>query len=164
MTRSEKREQAFIIVFGMIFNPEVTACDAAEAALASGFIEGEKPAGPAPSADDGSGEPAEPSLRTDPFVMSLVNAVAEHTDDIDQRISACLRGWKIDRISRVSLAALRLSTAELLYMTDIPVSVSINEAVELTKKYASSDDDLLQTVCCVQSRRRPAGNELFRGH
>ena len=48
--------------------------------------------------------------------------------------------WKLDRIVKVSLAILRMSISEMLYLEDIPVSVSINEAVELAKKYATEDD------------------------
>lgn len=60
---------------------------------------------------------------------------------IDERISANLKeGWKITRISKVSLALLRLAIYEMLYEKDIPVSVSINEAVELSKKYTTEDD------------------------
>ena len=49
-------------------------------------------------------------------------------------------GWKINRISKVSLALLRLAVYEMLYRDDVPVSVSINEAVELSKKYTVKDD------------------------
>ena len=64
-----------------------------------------------------------------------------NTVTIDERISANLKeGWKITRISKVSLALLRLAIYEMLYEKDIPVSVSINEAVELSKKYTTEDD------------------------
>ena len=46
----------------------------------------------------------------------------------------------MNRISRVSLVLLRLALCEMLYETDVPVSVSINEAVELAKQYAPEDD------------------------
>lgn len=60
---------------------------------------------------------------------------------IDEKISANLKeGWKIARISKVSLALLRLAVYEMLFEEDIPVSVSINEAVELAKKYTAEDD------------------------
>ena len=50
------------------------------------------------------------------------------------------QGWKISRISKISLALLRVAIYEMLYQDDIPVSVSINEAVELAKKYTGVDD------------------------
>lgn len=64
-----------------------------------------------------------------------------NTEVIDEKISENLKeGWKISRISKVSLALLRLAIYEMLYEEEIPVSVSINEAVELSKKYTSEDD------------------------
>lgn len=64
-----------------------------------------------------------------------------NTEVIDEKISENLKeGWKISRISKVSLALLRLAIYEMLYEEEIPVSVSINEAVELSKKYTTEDD------------------------
>lgn len=64
-----------------------------------------------------------------------------NTEVIDEKISENLKeGWKISRISKVSLALLRLAIYEMLYEEEIPVSVSINEAVELSKKYTAEDD------------------------
>ena len=48
--------------------------------------------------------------------------------------------WSKERISRVALAIMRLAVYEMLYVDDIPVSVSINEAVELAKKYGGDED------------------------
>jgi len=73
--------------------------------------------------------------------IKRAKGVNENIDAIDEKISANLRqGWKISRISKVSLAILRLALYEMLYDESIPVSVSINEAVELTKKYSVEDD------------------------
>lgn len=73
--------------------------------------------------------------------IERAKGVQENIDEIDEKISANLRqGWKISRISKVSLAILRLALYEMLYDDSIPVSVSINEAVELTKKYSVEDD------------------------
>lgn len=73
--------------------------------------------------------------------IACAKGVREHQETIDSRISANLKtGWKISRISRISLAILRLAVYEMLYLDDIPVSVSINEAVELSKKYTVQDD------------------------
>ena len=65
----------------------------------------------------------------------------EHEEEIDAKISENLKkGWKISRISKVSLALLRLAVYEILYRDDVPTSVSINEAVELSKKYTVKED------------------------
>ncbi len=63
----------------------------------------------------------------------------ENLNAIDEKISGALQGWTINRISKINLAILRLAVCEIVYFSDIPYQVSINEAVELTKKY--SDDD-----------------------
>ena len=60
--------------------------------------------------------------------------------EIDEAISEHLHKWRKERLSRVALSIIRLSVYEILYGEDIPVSVSINEAVELAKKYGGDDD------------------------
>ncbi|MCR4649726.1 MAG: transcription antitermination factor NusB [Lachnospiraceae bacterium] len=61
--------------------------------------------------------------------------VIDKLDEIDDRISKVSKGWSIDRIGKVELAAIRLGIYEALYDDTVPVSVAINEAVELTKKF-----------------------------
>ena len=63
----------------------------------------------------------------------------EHIDDIDASIRSHLNRWTIDRISKVNLSILRLAVAEMKYMDDITPGVSVNEAVELTKKYSDEE-------------------------
>ena len=70
------------------------------------------------------------------YIDMVVSGVKEHAQEIDAEISACLRGWTLQRLSRVDLAILRLSVYEMQY-AQLPVAVSINEAVELTRKYSS---------------------------
>nr|MBQ4319663.1 transcription antitermination factor NusB [Clostridia bacterium] len=77
-------------------------------------------------------------LKTDEYVIRTYKGVTEHMTGLDELIDSCSVGWKHDRISRVTMAILRLCTYEMLYIDDIPYNVSINEAVELAKKY---DDD-----------------------
>ena len=77
-----------------------------------------------------------PSENDRQYIDMVVSGVKEHAADIDAEISACLRGWTIARLSRVDLSILRLSVFEMKY-ADMPVAVSINEAVELTRKYSS---------------------------
>ena len=78
-------------------------------------------------------------VENDAFARETACGTVEHLDEIDTLISAHLKGWTIKRLSRVALSVLRLSTYEILY-TDVPDSVSINEAVELAKKYGGDDD------------------------
>ena len=74
------------------------------------------------------------------FAESEVFGVEEHLEQIDTVISENIRGWNIKRISKVTLALLRLAVYEILFDPTIPVGVSANEAVELAKKYGGKDD------------------------
>ncbi|MBQ7595277.1 MAG: transcription antitermination factor NusB [Clostridia bacterium] len=116
MNRSQAREQAFLLLFEKSFSPETEIEDIIENAVEQRFLE------------------------RDDYVLSIVPETWDKLAEIDSEIEENLRGWKMNRISRVSLAALRLAVCEMLYEDDIPISVSINEAVELCKKYAEAQD------------------------
>ncbi|WP_144486502.1 transcription antitermination factor NusB [Bacillus pumilus] len=72
---------------------------------------------------------------SDPFFEELVFGVLEQKDKLDNMISQHLVNWKLDRIANVDRAILRLSVYEMVYQEDIPVSVSMNEAIELAKLF-----------------------------
>ena len=65
--------------------------------------------------------------------------IIDKLDDIDKKISEVSKGWTIDRIGKVELAILRLAVYEIVYDDNIPTSVAINEAVELSKKFGPQD-------------------------
>ncbi|MDD4563878.1 MAG: transcription antitermination factor NusB [Eubacteriales bacterium] len=69
----------------------------------------------------------------------LYNSVTENLSIIDSCLEDYSENWKINRIARVDLAVLRLSIAEILYLNDVPDSASINEAVDLAKKFSEED-------------------------
>lgn len=69
------------------------------------------------------------------YIKTAVYGVMDKLGEIDEKIEANAKGWKKSRISAVCLSALRLAIYEILYMQDIPTSVSINEAVEIIKTY-----------------------------
>lgn len=69
------------------------------------------------------------------FLMNLVNGVTNNLLELDSIISENLENWSFDRLASVERVVLRLATYEIKYIEDIPVSVSINEAVELAKKF-----------------------------
>ncbi|MFA6308502.1 MAG: transcription antitermination factor NusB [Clostridia bacterium] len=73
------------------------------------------------------------------YVLDVVKGVFENLSYIDKVIDKYSKGWKINRISKVDLSILRLSIYEIGFMNDIPFSVSVNEAVELAKKYSNED-------------------------
>ena len=69
------------------------------------------------------------------FIEGLVSGVREHAAEIDGMIASHLRGWTLDRISRVSRAALRLAVFELKWGGDVPAGAVIQEAVQLTQRF-----------------------------
>lgn len=62
-------------------------------------------------------------------------ALREHRKAIDRLIAANIDNWKIERLAKTDLAILRTAVCEICYLDEIPESVSINEAVEMAKKY-----------------------------
>lgn len=70
--------------------------------------------------------------------LRVLRAIKEHISDIDETISSHMDKWKIDRIGKADLAILRVAVAEILYVEEVPQAVSINEAVELSKKYGDA--------------------------
>ncbi|HIU14892.1 MAG TPA: transcription antitermination factor NusB [Candidatus Ventricola intestinavium] len=90
------------------------------------------------------------------YIDDVVTGVREHAAQIDEQIAACLRGWTLQRLSRVDLAILRLAVYEMEYAS-VPVAVSINEAVELTRKYSSEEScPFVNGVLGTISRKRTA--------
>lgn len=73
------------------------------------------------------------------YIIDVINGVNDNIEQIDKTVEKYSKGWKLNRISKVDLAILRLSIYEICYRDDIPLNVSINEAVELAKKYSSDD-------------------------
>jgi N utilization substance protein B len=70
-----------------------------------------------------------------PYIEDILQGYEDHQLEIDELIRANSKGWKFNRISKVDLSILRLALYEIMYREDIPDSVSVNEAVELGKKY-----------------------------
>ena len=78
--------------------------------------------------------------RVDEFGRKLIDDYYEHSAEINDMIRDHLKGWTIDRSPRVSLTVLRLALSEILYGEEKLPSVTINEAVELTKKFGGNED------------------------
>ena len=74
------------------------------------------------------------------YAESLVRGVIEHRAEIDEKLSATSENWALDRMPVVDRAILRLATYEMMYVDEVPVSVAINEAVELAKAYGGEDE------------------------
>ncbi len=115
MTRRESREQAFALLFEKLFN------NAPVAELAASAMEARDTA-------------------TTGFALQIAEGAETNLAEIDDTIAAHSHNWNKNRISRVALSVMRLAVYEMLYDEDIPVSVAINEAVELAKKYGGDED------------------------
>lgn len=114
--RRKSREQAFIILFEKSFNSDMTVDEILNIALETGVISEDK------------------------YTQKLVKTAEEHLSEIDSLAERNLKGWTMARISKVSLALIRMAITEMKYFEDVPVGVSINEAVEICKIYGSDED------------------------
>ena len=65
------------------------------------------------------------------------HAVAEHLEEIDQRIEEKSNGWSLKRLAKADITALRLAIYEIRYDENVPAGVAVNEAVELAKLYGT---------------------------
>ena len=115
MTRKQARDEAFILIFEKQFSDS----DAQEIFELAKEVR---------------------DLQEDEYITDVFFGVVNKCDELNDIISKLAIGWKIERISKTSLAILKLAIFEIKYMDSIPESVSINEAVELCKKYATKED------------------------
>ena len=77
----------------------------------------------------------QPSVKS--FAEELVRGTLAHLEPIDQMISRLAVNWKIERMAMIDRNILRFAAYEILYRDDIPPKVSINEALEIAKKYST---------------------------
>ncbi len=116
MTRHEAREQAFAVIFEKSFNENASFQEIIDGAQECELV------------------------KINGFAGSLLNIVEENFEEIDETIEGSLVNWSLQRLPKVSLAVLRLAVAEILFNEDVPVSVSVNEAVEIAKTFGSEED------------------------
>ena len=115
MKRREARDIAFTLVFERCFR-EATVQDVINNAVMGRDIE------------------------VDDYAFEVASKTFDNLVVIDAHIEQYLKDWKISRLPKTTLAILRLAIGEIDYMDDIPVSVAINESVEIAKKYATEED------------------------
>ena len=114
MNRRESREKVFELLYETEFHKDTDVCEVY-------------------SVSCGNRE-----LTENKYIKSAFFGVCDKKDELDKLIFEHAVGWKPERIKRVSKTILRLALFEMLYMDDVPENVSINEAIELAKKF---DDD-----------------------
>ena len=116
MTRHEAREQAFAVIFEKSFNENASFQEIIDGAQECELV------------------------KINGFAGSLLNIVEENFEKIDETIEGSLVNWSLQRLPKVTLAVLRLAVAEILFNEEVPVSVSVNEAVEIAKTFGSEED------------------------
>lgn len=115
LTRHQMRENAFILVFERIFN------DDSPNELLETAKENEE-------------------LEITPEVEAMFLGVVRYQEPIDELISANLKKWKMERISKVSLAILRLGVYEIVYSDDVEDDIVVSECVKLAGDFAYEED------------------------
>ena len=115
MNRREAREQAFFLIFEKTFKDDPLEEILEDAMMAR-------------------------DLEIDEFARRVFHGVEDNQHQIDAAIEENVIGWKKNRLSRVAVSVLRIALFEMLFEEEIPVGVSINEAVDLAKKYGTGDD------------------------
>ena len=116
ISRYKEREQAFLICFEKMFS-DASISEISECAEES--------------RDDNFSQ----------FALQCAKGVEDNLEEIDKIISDHLSAkWKLNRISKVSLSILRLAVYEMKFVEDIPTNVTINEAVELSKKFSGEEE------------------------
>ena len=80
-----------------------------------------------------------PADEEDEFAQQIVVGVLEHYNHIDELIEKFLEHWRLDRISIIDRNILRMAIFELLFREDIPPRVTLNEAIDLGKRFGSED-------------------------
>lgn len=113
-TRRESREQAFALVFEMIFN------DAPVEELVEGAAQCR-------------------DISISDYALEAAKAVRIHWEELDGIIRRFSAKWKLERLPKVTLSVLRLAICEIAFL-GTPTGAVIDEAVELTKKYGGDDD------------------------
>ncbi|MBT1071175.1 transcription antitermination factor NusB [Pelotalea chapellei] len=115
--RREARELALQILYAIDTNPSATLRETLQ-----NFREGQ-----------------EVATRVRDFAEGLVLGVQEKRKDIDAAIKARSKNWTLARMPRVDLNVMRVAVYELMYRTDIPKKVTINEAIEIVRRYGDKD-------------------------
>ncbi|RGH61720.1 transcription antitermination factor NusB [Ruminococcus sp. TF12-19AC] len=128
LTRSESREQAFMLLFSKSFDDE-----------------------PLEETIDDNSEMFVGGVCA--YAQAVVSGIEDKHEEIDEIIASHLKkGWTLSRISKPSLAILRLAIYEMKYLDNVPQSVSINEAVELAKKYTIDESKFVNGILGTYSR------------
>ncbi|WP_035053914.1 transcription antitermination factor NusB [Carnobacterium pleistocenium] len=120
LTRRDIREKALQSLFQLAVNDELSKDEAMQQALTS-----------ANELVDEVETVLVPS-----YLDLLVSGVMEKQDEIDEKIKGHLENWSLDRLAKTDLIIIRVAIFEMMYVSDVPDRVALNEALEITKKYS----------------------------
>jgi N utilization substance protein B len=139
--RRRSREIALQILHQMDVSPELDAEIALRLYfqhLAAGSGTGAGAAGA--NDDDDDGDWTGPAARSDrALVEELVRGVHAHRGQVDEALARLSHNWRVERMAVVDRNIIRLALFELLHCDNVPVSVAINEAVELAKRFGTAE-------------------------
>lgn len=130
MTRSNARELVVHLLYEIDYTKEEPQ-QALDDRLEKGYYEA--------LAEENEVYAERPNKKQLSYIRSCVCGAAERFEELDSLISRHAIGWNLHRISRFTKAALRLAIYEILYVTDVPTGVAINECVELIRKYEDKE-------------------------
>lgn len=132
MSRQLARETAFKMIFQMDVGKN--SLEMAEYTMEEALIDG----------DISKGECK--------YILTLVSGVSKKKEELDKFMEAYFKGWALDRINHIEKSIIRLALYEIRYM-DIPYEVSVNEAVELAKRYG--EEEAYSFVNAILDNARP---------
>lgn len=75
------------------------------------------------------------------FVKSLTLLTIKHREEFDEMIKQIVKNWELERIAVIDRILIRMATCELLHFPEIPPKVSINEVIEIAKRYSTDQSD-----------------------
>ncbi len=129
MSRKAAREVAVHIVYDFGFNNEIGS-ESLSYFLSDDF---------ATSVSDDTEIYSQVGTSQHPYIIEVVNGVAEKREEIDELIKKYSVGWNLNRISRIAMAIMRVAVYESKYLDEVSEKIAINEAVEIAKKYDSAE-------------------------
>ncbi|MGI6712999.1 MAG: transcription antitermination factor NusB [Bacillota bacterium] len=100
-------------------------------------------------------EEADLSSKDKYFAIQLVEGTLKHQDEFDQYIKKFILQWDLERLANVDKNVIRMALYEMKYLSDIPVSVSINEAIELVKVFGTEDSGKFVNGVLDSIRKEP---------
>ena len=124
MSRKKSREKAMEILFGMTISK-----DSVEEAIET-------------FKDNIEGDINDADLE---YITNILHGVEKNKAELDSILSGYLQNWKIERISKVNLAILRIAVYEIEYVDDVPGKVAVNEALEIANKTKNKSKTIMIT-------------------